>query len=69
PGQGRVVLSVYDIRGELVRDLYIGKQSPGIYTIEWNGLNNAGAPVSPGIYFCRLQTDGYSETIKMFLLK
>lgn len=69
PEQGRVVLAVYDIRGELVRDFYIGKQSPGVYTIEWNGLNNAGAPVSPGIYFCTLQTDGYSETIKMFLLK
>jgi hypothetical protein len=69
PEQCRVTLSVYDIRGELVRTLFDGKQPAGTYSIEWNSLNNGGVPVSPGIYFCRLQTDSYSGILKMILLK
>jgi hypothetical protein len=69
PEQSRVTLSVYDIRGELVRTLFVGKQPAGTYSIEWNSLDNAGSPVSPGVYFCRLKTDRYSGTLKMFLLK
>jgi hypothetical protein len=69
PEQGRVILNVYDIRGELVRTLFDGKQPAGTYSIEWNSLNDGGIPVSPGVYFCRLQTDNYSGTLKMFLLK
>jgi hypothetical protein len=65
----RLTLSVYDIRGELVRTLFDGKQPAGTYSIEWNSRNNAGIPVSPGVYFCRLQTDNYTGTLKMFLLK
>lgn len=69
PEPCRVILNVYDIRGELVRTLFDGKQLSGTYSVEWNSLNNAGIPVSPGVYFCRLQTDDFSGTLKMFLLK
>lgn len=67
--QCRLTLSVYDIRGELVRTLFDGKQPAGTYSIEWNCLSNAGIPVSAGLYLCRLKTDNYSGTLKMFLLK
>ena len=69
PEKCSITLSVYDIRGELVRTLFEGKQPAGTYSIEWNSLNNAGIPVSSGVYFCRLTTDNYSETLKMLLLK
>jgi hypothetical protein len=69
PEQCRVILAVYDIRGELVRMLYDGKQPAGTYSIEWNSLSNEGIPVSSGVYFCRLTTDNYSGTLKMLLLR
>jgi hypothetical protein len=69
PEQSRVNISVYDTRGELVRTLFEGKQATGKYSVEWNSLNNAGTTVSPGIYFCKLKSDNYSETLKMLLLK
>jgi hypothetical protein len=68
PEQCRVTLSVYDIRGDLVRTLYDGKQPAGTYSIKWNGRNNAGVSMNPGVYFCRLQTDNYSGTLRMILL-
>jgi hypothetical protein len=69
PGHCRVNLSVFDTRGELIRTLFEGNQAAGNYSMEWNSLNNAGIPVSPGIYFCKLTTDNYSGTLKMLLLK
>jgi hypothetical protein len=35
----------------------------------WNARNNAGAPVSAGIYFYQIQTRDFVKTKKMVLLK
>lgn len=69
PKQSNVTLNIYSINGELVRTLQNGKQSNGQYSIEWNGLNDLGIPVNSGVYFYRLQTEGFIQTKKMFLLK
>jgi hypothetical protein len=69
PGPANVTINIYDIRGAFVCALYNGQQSAGKYSVEWNGLNSAGAAVSAGVYFCRLQTENYSGTMKMFMLK
>jgi hypothetical protein len=42
---------------------------PGAYTETWNGLSNAGTPVSSGVYFYKLVTKDFSKTRKMVLLK
>jgi len=58
-------LSIYDIAGRLVRTLDI---APGSSHIAWDGLNNAGHPVSSGIYFYAIA--GYPDTArKMVLLR
>jgi hypothetical protein len=69
PEAAFVTLNIYDITGELVCTLHNGKQSPGLYSVKWNGLNSWGKPVSAGVYFCRLTTENYSGTIKMFVLR
>jgi hypothetical protein len=69
PGPAYVTINIYDIRGALVCSLYNGQQPEGKYSVEWNGLNSAGTAVSAGVYFCRLQTENYSGTMKMFMLK
>lgn len=67
--QTDVALTVYSVSGQLVRTLVSGAQQPGYYTIQWNGLNNAGEQVSSGVYFYRLAAGNQASTKKMMLLK
>jgi hypothetical protein len=64
-----VTLNVYNLQGELVCTLENGQQPAGKYSVEWTGSNSSGNPVSPGIYFYRLQTEHYLGTMKMFMMK
>jgi len=65
----QVSLKVYNIKGQLVKTLDYGSKKAGQYKVIWNGLNDAGRPVSSGLYFFRLQAPGYTKTRKMMMLK
>lgn len=69
--QGHVTLNVYNVAGQLVRRLVNEAQSPqaGGFVAEWNGTSDAGTEVSSGVYFYRLEANGFKETKKMVLLK
>jgi flagellar hook assembly protein FlgD len=41
----------------------------GAHTINWDGRNDAGATVSSGVYFYRLDAGKFSQTRKMVMLK
>ncbi len=66
---GVVTLRIYDVSGRLVRTLADGAIPQGRKTVVWDGLNDAGAPVAAGVYFCRLTGPGLTQTRKMMLLK
>ncbi|UCG51964.1 MAG: T9SS type A sorting domain-containing protein [Candidatus Latescibacterota bacterium] len=69
--EGRVDLTIYDVTGRRVRTLVDASQPPRVegYTVEWDGRNEAGEPVSSGVYFYRLSAPGFVETKKMVLVK
>jgi hypothetical protein len=67
--QAPVKLVVHDAAGRLVRSLVAEPLPAGEYTVEWNGNDDAGRRVGSGVYFYRLDVDGYSETRKMVMLK
>jgi hypothetical protein len=67
--RGAVSLKVYNVNGELVRTLANENRSAGSYTLTWDGHNDAGQPVSSGVYFYKLVTNNFSQTKKMVLLK
>ena len=69
PEASDVRLVVYNLVGQPVRVLVNGFQNPSRYTLAWNGLSDAGLPVSSGIYVYRLETDSYVKTMKMMYLK
>lgn len=69
PEVSDIKLVIYNVLGMEIKTLYSGIQSAGQHTIVWNGLNNFGNEISTGIYFAKLQSHNYSETIKMILLK
>jgi len=67
--RGAVSLKVYNVAGELVRTLANEDRAAGSYTLVWDGRNDAGSPVSSGVYFYKLVTNNFSQTKKMVLLK
>lgn len=65
-----IEFSIYNIRGQEIRNLVNTQVQPGRYSITWNGLNSRGEQVSSGIYFARLMTGkGYVKTVKMLVLR
>ena len=64
-----MVLEVYDLTGQRVRVLVDHYHEGGRYQIAWDGLDEAGDPMSSGVYLMRLQALGRGETRKMMLMK
>jgi hypothetical protein len=69
PETGRVRLSVYDVKGSLVKTLYDGILPAGFRQLTWEGTDNRGNGVGSGVYFCRLVFGNKSLTKRMTLLK
>jgi hypothetical protein len=64
PTTGNVRIQVYDIMGRVVGTLENGTVPAGYNQATWDAQ---GMP--SGLYFLRLSTDQFSETMKMMLLK
>jgi flagellar hook assembly protein FlgD len=60
---------VYAANGQLVATLMDGPVTRGEHRVEWNGRDNAGTPVSSGVYFYRLRMGDFVSQKKMVLLK
>src|SRR5262249_18476610 len=68
--EGHVKLSVYDVAGRLVKKLIDAKlPAKSGPQVTWNGLDERGAHVPSGVYFYRLETDDFTATRKLALLK
>ncbi len=69
PSDGKVNVSIYDIRGRLITELEDSYKSAGAYSVTWAGRDRNGGNVVSGIYFVRLAVDANSTTNKLVLLK
>ena len=69
-----VVIKIYSVAGQLVRELDLGYKEAGRYTAiekaaHWDGENSAGEKVSSGVYFYQLHAGSFVSTKKMVILK
>ncbi len=64
PNAGHVQLHVFNVLGQKVTTLVDGHLEAGNHVVEFDG-----ASLSSGVYFYRLEAEGYSKTNKMMLLK
>ena len=69
-----VTLRIYDVQGQLMRQLNLGEQTAGEYSTRehaayWDGRNSRGERVSSGIYFYRLSTPTVDLTKRMAIVK
>jgi predicted outer membrane repeat protein len=69
PSETHVEITIFNIRGQVVRRLVDGEQPAGRYQTVWNGKNDNGRSVGSGVYFYRITTDDKTLREKMLLLK
>jgi hypothetical protein len=64
PEYSSVSLKVFNLLGKEIVTLFYGEQSAGVYEAAFDASN-----LSSGIYFYTLQTDNFSSSKKMILIK
>jgi streptogramin lyase len=60
---GPVSITIFDISGQVTRDLVNAAYNSGSSHVDWDGHDNQGSRVIPGIYTCRLVAGKYSKSI------
>jgi len=64
PGTIHVTLKIFNVLGRCVETIAKEKFSAGEHVIRWNA-----SALAAGIYLCRMETQSFSETKKVLLLK
>ena len=62
-------LRIYDVTGQVVRELVSTSQMAGTHSVVWNGRNSGGAQVANGLYLYELRVGDYRSIRKMILMK
>ncbi|GEM_PF-1818976 len=69
PSKSEVVLSIYNVLGQRVKELLNDNLDAGRHTIIWDGTDNGGKQVASGIYFYCIKAGKFQDSKKMILLK
>ncbi|MFZ4589996.1 MAG: T9SS type A sorting domain-containing protein [Ignavibacteria bacterium] len=64
PKSGLVTLKIYDVLGREVVNLVNENKAAGSYSVDFNASN-----LTSGVYFYRIEVNGYIDTKKMTLIK
>jgi hypothetical protein len=64
-----VRIEIYNTSGQRVRLLLEETKKPGFHAATWNGLDDRGAQLGSGVFFCRIRVGGLSETRKLVLVR
>ncbi|MCX6165153.1 MAG: T9SS type A sorting domain-containing protein, partial [Ignavibacteriae bacterium] len=59
-----VIVKIYDVTGREIAKLINSKLQAGKYELTWNA-----SQFSSGLYFIRIETNTFSDTKKMVLIK
>jgi len=65
----RILLSVYNIKGQLIKILVDEVKSPGLYSASWDAKDRREQPVVAGLYFYTLKSNNKTLIRKMMLFK
>jgi len=69
PTDGNVKLTIYNIKGQVVKELINKEMSAGQHNIVWNGTDSSYCQVSSGLYYARIEQGSTIKHHKMMLLK
>jgi hypothetical protein len=67
---GTVKIDIYNLSGQIVRNLLNTNHQPGNYQTVWDTRDNFGRALPAGVYLCRMKTsDGFTETKQIVIMK
>ncbi len=69
PHSTDVTLTIFNIAGQQVATLVNENQEAGDHSVTWNATDDAGQSVASGIYLYRIDTEVFTASKKMILLK
>jgi FlgD Ig-like domain/Right handed beta helix region len=69
PEAGEVTLAIYNIYGQLVRQLVAGQMNAGRHSVIWNATNNRGQQVASGVYLYVIKAGEFTAQRKLVLMK
>jgi len=69
PARSRTTVSVFDLRGRLVKTLLDAELAPAVHTVQWRGDDATGRPAAAGIYFYEVRHADQRAVGRMALIK
>ena len=69
PRASNITLSIYNVRGQKIRTLINEPYTPGRYKVQWDGKNGQNIKMPSGIYFYKIEAQGFEAVNKMILMK
>jgi FlgD Ig-like domain len=69
PKSGEIDVAVYDVSGARVKTLLRGARAAGSHRARWDGRNEDGVAMSPGLYFIRSSAGGFSRARRVVLIR
>jgi hypothetical protein len=69
PDAERAIVRIYDVRGAHVATVFDARLGAGRHHVDWNGVDDSGAPVASGTYFYTLAAGKRTMSRKMVLVK
>jgi len=67
--KGKIDLSIYNTKGQIVRTLVDSIKDDGLNQVNWDGKDATGKKVSSGVYFYRITTLGRTYSGKALFIK
>lgn len=67
PREEKVEVVVFDVTGRRVRQLVNGAKAAGQHVVEWDGVDETGRAVAPGVYFVQMQAGSFSDARKVMV--
>src|SRR5439155_14814786 len=69
PQRSAITLAIYSANGRRVRTLASEVRAPGEYRQTWDGRDDRGALVSPGVYYARLRVGSTTQGHTLVFLR
>tara|TARA_B100001250_G_scaffold414630_1_gene454992 strand:- start:17658 stop:19466 length:1809 start_codon:yes stop_codon:yes gene_type:complete len=69
PEDSHVKITIYDLMGNIVKEIIDQSETSGFKSVQWNGMNDKGKLVSSGTYIFGIESNKFIKQKKMIFLK